>query len=68
MGSIFYQGSGIKILGKKGFRDQNNGKKIGISGSRIYHVTTLIVIMVMMLLYVDDDYDDDELNYDSSVC
>ena len=51
-----------------GLRDQNNGKKIGISGSPIYHVTTLIVIMVMMLLYVDDDYDDDELNYDSSVC
>ena len=41
MGSIFYQGSGIKILGKKGLRDQNNGKKIGIGGSRIYHVTTL---------------------------
>ena len=60
MGSIF--------LVKMGLRDQNNGKKIGISGSRIYHVTTLIVIMVMMLLYVDDDYDDDELNYDSSVC
>ena len=41
MGSIFYQGSEIKILGKKELRDQNNGKKIGISGSRIYHVTTL---------------------------
>ena len=25
-----------------GLRDQNNGKKIGISGSRIYHVTTLV--------------------------
>ena len=24
-----------------GLRDQNNGKKIGINGSRIYHVTTL---------------------------
>ena len=23
------------------FRDQNNGKKIGINGSQIYHVTTL---------------------------
>ena len=41
MGPCFYQGSGIKILGKKGLRDPNNGKKIGISGSRIYHVTTL---------------------------
>ena len=41
MGPCFYQGSGIKILGKKGLKDQNNGKKIGISGSRIYHVTTL---------------------------
>ena len=39
---FFYQGSGIKILGKKGLRDQNNGKKIGIGGFRIYHVTTLI--------------------------
>ena len=33
--------SGIKIWGKMGLRDQNNGKKIGISGSRIYQVTTL---------------------------
>ena len=39
--NFFYQGSGIKILGKIGLRDQNNGKKIGINGSRIYHVTTL---------------------------
>ena len=38
---FFYQGSGIKILGEMGLRDQNNGKKIGINGSRIYHVTTL---------------------------
>ena len=38
---FFYQGSGIKIWGKMGLRDQNNGKKIGINGSRIYHVTTL---------------------------
>ena len=38
---FFYQGSGIKILGKMGLRDQNNGKKIGINGCRIYHVTTL---------------------------
>ena len=44
MGSIFYQGSGIKILGEKGLRDQNNGKKIGIGGSRIYHVTTLLSV------------------------
>ena len=28
-------------MGKMGLRDQNNGKKIGINGSRIYHVTTL---------------------------
>ena len=26
-----------------GLRDQNNGKKIGISGPRIYHVTTLCI-------------------------
>ena len=31
MGSIFLSG----------LRDQNNGKKIGVNGSRIYHVTTL---------------------------
>ena len=29
------------MLGKMGLRDQNNGTKIGINGSRIYHVTTL---------------------------
>ena len=39
--NFFYQGSGIKILGEMGLRDQNNGKKIGINGSRIYPVTTL---------------------------
>ena len=44
MGSIFYQGWGIKILGKKGLRDQNNDKKIGINGSRIYHVTTMYIV------------------------
>ena len=43
MGSnFFYQGSGIKIWGKMGLRDQNNGTKIGINVSRIYHVTTLL--------------------------
>ena len=31
------------MLGKMGLRDQNNGKKVGINGSRIYHVTTLTV-------------------------
>ena len=40
---FFYQGSGIKILGKMGLRDQNNGKKIGTNGSRIHHVTTLLL-------------------------
>ena len=30
-----------EIFGKMGVRDQNYGKKIGISGSRIYHVTNL---------------------------
>ena len=29
------------MVGKMGLRDQNNGKKIGINGSWIYHVTTL---------------------------
>ena len=27
-----------------GLRDQNNAKKIGINGSRIYHVTTLYIM------------------------
>ena len=31
----------MKMLGKMGLRDQNNGKRIGINGSWIYHVTTL---------------------------
>ena len=55
MGSIFYQGSGIKILGKKGLRDQNNGKKIGIGGSRIYHVTTLVLDLINTLISTDDN-------------
>ena len=29
-----------------GLRDQNNGKKIGINGSRIYHVTTLLCALM----------------------
>ena len=34
--------SGIRFITRsKNLRDQNNGKKIGISGSRIYQVTTL---------------------------
>ena len=32
----------MKMLGKMGLRDQNNGKRIGINGSWIYHVTTLL--------------------------
>ena len=31
----------MKMLGKMGLRDQNNGKRIGSNGSWIYHVTTL---------------------------
>ena len=30
-----------------GLRDQNNGKKVGINGSRIYHVTTLMFIRLV---------------------
>ena len=33
-----------------GLRDQNNGKKIGISGPRIYHVTTLLMGGYMLLV------------------
>ena len=53
MRSIFYQGSGIKILGKIGLRDHNNGKKIGINGSRIYHVTTLLLDVITWLINLD---------------
>ena len=41
-GINFLLGLRDQNLGKMGLRDQNNGKKIGINGSRIYHVTTLI--------------------------
>ena len=43
MGSILLAGLRDQNLGENGVRDQNNGKKIGINGSRIYHVTTLQV-------------------------
>ena len=33
-----------------GLRDQNDGKKIRISGPLIYHVTTLIIVYVVMEL------------------
>ena len=39
--TIFLLGLKDQHFGKMGLRDQNNGKKIGINGSRIYHVTTL---------------------------
>ena len=42
MGSILLSGLRDQNFGKMGLRDQNNGKKIGINGSRIYHVTTLV--------------------------
>ena len=52
-GSIFLSGlTGIKILGKMGLRDQNNGKKIGINGSRIYHVTTLMKMTVKVMIMI----------------
>ena len=38
---LFLSGLRDQNFGKMGLRDQNNGKKIGINGSRIYHVTTL---------------------------
>ena len=40
-GINFLSGLRDQNFGKMGLRDQNNGKKIGINGSRIYHVTTL---------------------------
>ena len=45
MGSILLSGLGDQNFGKMGLRDQNNGKKIGINGSRIYHVTTLTSVL-----------------------
>ena len=39
----------MKMLGKMGLRDQNNGKRIGINGSWIYHVTTLLYSTVYRL-------------------
>ena len=42
MGSL----SGLRDqnVGENGAQDQKNGKKIGINGSWIYHVTTLILM------------------------
>ena len=40
-----------------GLRDQNNGKKIGISGPRIYHVTTLGVVNDSAVLNLHHDND-----------
>ena len=43
---FFIRAQGSKFWGKWGSgRDQNNGKKIGINGSRIYHVTTLSILL-----------------------
>ena len=50
--NFFHQSSGIKIFGKMGLRDQNNVKKIGINGSRIYHVATLALYLVYVLCLV----------------
>ena len=40
--NFFIRAQGSKFWGEMGLQDQNNGKKIGINGFRIYHVTTLI--------------------------
>ena len=50
MGSILLSGLRDQNFGKMGLRDQNNGKKIGINGSRIYHVTTLIKYSLLKVL------------------
>ena len=42
MGSIFLSWLTDQNFGENGAQGQNNGKKIGINWSRIYHVTTLI--------------------------
>ena len=46
---FFLSGLRDQNFGKMGLRDQNNGKKIGINGSRIYHVTTLILFLLRKL-------------------
>ena len=38
------------MLGKMGLRNQNNSKKIGINGSRIYYVTTLNLSSVFLFV------------------
>ena len=38
-----------------GLRDQNNGKKIGINGSRIYHVTTLKTTLISRPICILED-------------
>ena len=42
MGSILLSGLRDQTLGENGAQELNNGKKIGINWSRIYHVTTLL--------------------------
>ena len=41
MGSFSLSGFRDQNVGENGAQDQKNGKKIGINGSWIYHVTTL---------------------------
>ena len=47
---FFIRAQGSKFLGEMGLRDQNNGEKIGIIGSRIYHVTTLLCRFLLLNL------------------
>ena len=49
-GINFLSGLRDQNFGKMGLRDQNNGKKIGINGSRIYHVTTLQLVFLVILI------------------
>ena len=45
MGSILLSGLRDQTLGENGAQEVNNGKKIGINWSRIYHVTTLNILI-----------------------
>ena len=54
--NFFLSGLRDKNFGKMGLRDQNNGKKIGINGSRIYHVTTLSISFALFEMVSSENY------------
>ena len=55
MGSILLSGLRDQNFGENGAQDQNDGKKIGISGPRIYHVTTLKFLKKVCEAFSEDN-------------